>query len=395
VAAATDSPGVTLEAFSLERDVEFRTGVAGFLGPAGAPLGAPPAPALFTSWPQFAEALRAPPPDGLVPDELLYDAVQGFFANGGTRCWVTLYDPAAGGDPLKALHAAVQALAGKDDVDLVCAPSLLAFANALDLQRQLVRSCQDPDLQRDDWFLILDSPPPGSPVALGDWVSALRAEALRPADAALYYPWVVPGGSGFEALATSSAASVPPSGHVAGVYAHTDDAVGPHKAPANQDVQGIVDVAVDPGAAALPAGVNALRPFPGRGIRVWGARTLVDPAAAQSPTDVYVGVRRLVLTLRRWLVQVLQWVVMEPNTFGLWVRVRREVGARLNQLYLQGAFQGRTPEEAFYVKCDEENNPDDARAAGQLRVDVGVAPSTPKEFITIRLVRSPDRFTVA
>jgi phage tail sheath protein FI len=127
---------------------------------------------------------------------------------------------------------------------------------------------------------------------------------------------------------------------------------------------------------------------------VWGARTLVLPSS-DLDGNAYINTRRLLLTLRRWLVQLLDWAVFEPNDMRLWVRIHRELTGRLNDLFLQGALLGASPDEAFYVKCDASNNPDEDRASGNLTVDVGVAPAVPKEFITIRLVRSADGFTTA
>ena len=109
---------------------------------------------------------------------------------------------------------------------------------------------------------------------------------------------------------------------------------------------------------------------------------------------MFVNVRRLVLTLERWLVRALDWVVFEVNDLRLWVRVNRELNARLNELFLQGAFAGKTPNEAFSVKCDADNNPDDVRANGKLQIDIQIAPIVPKEFIQIRVVRSAERLTV-
>src|ERR1044071_1342082 len=163
-------PGVTVEQFSPPPAPDFRTGVAGFLGPAIA-VGIPPArlpdplqPGAgdpqqpFTTWHDFTAAFCDDSgwlANRWVPDELMWNAVQGYFQNGGTRCWVVFCDPRAG-DPRSALEAAVAKLALIDDVDLVCAPSLMARADtALALQQQLIRSFElvgDDGPRRDDWF---------------------------------------------------------------------------------------------------------------------------------------------------------------------------------------------------------------------------------------------------
>ena len=391
MAPSENRPGVAVESFPPPADPVFRTGVAGFVCPAYGPgLGSLPVARLFTSWPDFAATYRDRQ-DWLAstwhPDDVAWHSVQGFFANGGSRCWVALYDPGVTGDPRLALSTGVSTLIEIDDVDLVCAPSLAAQPGSLALQlvQQLVRDAEF----RDDWFLILDAPSPGQDVAA--WVAALRAApSNRPQNAAVYHPWLVPGGD-VEPAPRAATAMVPASGHVAGIFARTDTRIGVHTAPANEAIDGIVDVTADVGDIA---GANPIRAYPGRGIRVWGARTL---AVATSPTDpsAYIGVRRLVLTLDRWLVRALDWTVFETNDVRTWVRIHRELNQRLTALFEQGAFQGSTQDQAFYVKCDDENNPPDVRTKGELHVDVGIAAAVPKEFIKIRLVRSAEGITVA
>jgi hypothetical protein len=401
-------PGVAVEQFSPPPALEFRTGVAGFLGSAIA-VGAPPArlpdplqPSTgdpqqpFTSWHDFVVAFRDDKGwlvDRWVPDELLWNAVQGYFQNGGTRCWVVFYDLRIG-DTSVALEAAVARLAKIDDVDLVCAPSLLARADhALALQQQLIRSFELADgsgPRRDDWFLLLD--PPEATADLPARLAALRAApSNHPENIAIYYPWVALGGDTEPPplpSGTQPMLRVPPSGHIAGIFARTDQQVGVFKAPANEAIEGIVDV----DEVGEVATANPLRAFPGRGIRVWGARTLAPGEATDA--GVFVNVRRLVLTLERWLVRALDWVVFEANDFRLWVRVNRELNAKLGALFMQGAFAGKTPSEAFSVKCDADNNPADVRASGTLQIDIQIAPVVPKEFIQIRVVRSAEGLTV-
>lgn len=397
--ASLQHPGVVVEQFEPAVAAEFRTGVAGFIGFAvageGANAGPPAAPEsrLYTSWHDFAYQFRDGGgwrSGGWRPDEILWNSVQGFFGNGGRRCHVVFYDPAGTGDPRLALDRAVQVLAEQEEVDLVCAPSLMAAAAPAPLQQQLVESSKAArGAHFTEWFLILDGPPPGA--ALASWLTALRVAAKHPADAALYYPWLVPGGE-FEPAPGAPAIPppIPPSGHVAGIFARTDRRVGVHKAPANEEVLGVVDTAGD---ASDVDGANPLRAFPGRGIRVWGARTLAEIESSSDP-DGWVNMRRLVLTLERWLVRALEWVVFETNDLRLWVRIHRELEARLTDLFLRGAFQGKTPGDAFRIKCDEENNPADVRASGLLQVYVQIAPAVPQQFVTIRLIRSAEGLTV-
>lgn len=401
-------PGVAVEAFSAPSELGFRTGVAGFLcrawNPDASSIAPPALPAalLFTSWADFAEAFRA----GLdwqawLPGQLLWAGVQGFFLNGGARCWVVLYDAVATGDQRQALDIGVAALADIEDVDLVCAPSLMREPTPPDapqvLYQQLIWSCEQ---RRSDWFLILDAP--ATAAAVPDWLVGLRDaprvvmpdqrpfHMARPHDAAVYYPWLVPGGDG-EPPPGPAVAAVPASGHIAGLFARTDEQRGVHRSPANRPIEGVVDVVEDVEGVV---GANPLRALRGRGIRAWGARTLSVPASSLD-RSAYIGVRRLILTLDRWLARALDWTIFETNEVRTWVRIRRELNARLTDLFERGTFQGRTPDEAFYVKCDAENNPLELRAAGHLQVDVGVAPAVPNEFINIRLVRSAAGITVA
>jgi phage tail sheath protein FI len=128
-----------------------------------------------------------------------------------------------------------------------------------------------------------------------------------------------------------------------------------------------------------------VRAFPGRGIRIWGARTLTTDAAWAQ-----VSVRRLILTIGRWLERSSQSFAFEPNNFALWVRINRQVTAYLQGLFERGALKGTTATEAFFVKCDAETNPPDVRGAGKVVTEVSVAPVRPNEFITVRLVSGAD-----
>ena len=130
-----------------------------------------------------------------------------------------------------------------------------------------------------------------------------------------------------------------------------------------------------------PEGVNCLRAFPGRGIRVWGARTL-----SRDPNWRYVSVRRLFLTLRRWIDLNMAWATFEPNEPRLWVRIQRELTVYLTKLLRDGALKGATPEQAFFVKCDVETNPPELREVGQVVTEIGLAPLAPAEFIVVRII---------
>ena len=177
---------------------------------------------------------------------------------------------------------------------------------------------------------------------------------------------------------------IPPSGHVAGVYARSDAERGVHKAPANEVVRGATGLPIQVTRAEQdmlnPIGVNCIRSFPGRGIRIWGARTLSSDASWR-----YINVRRLFNMVEESIEGGTQWVVFEPNDRDLWARVRRDVTAYLKTVWSSGALFGSTPQEAFYVKCDDELNPPEVRDLGQLIVEIGLAPVKPAEFVIFRI----------
>jgi len=129
-----------------------------------------------------------------------------------------------------------------------------------------------------------------------------------------------------------------------------------------------------------PVGVNCIRAFPGQGIRIWGARTL-----SSDPEWRYLNVRRLFNFVEKSILNGTSWVVFEPNDDYLWSSVRRTITMFLRRVWRSGALFGRTPEQAFYVKCDAENNPEENRDAGILTIDVGIAPVKPAEFVVFRL----------
>jgi len=187
---------------------------------------------------------------------------------------------------------------------------------------------------------------------------------------------------------------IPPSGHIAGIFARTDFDIGVHKAPANvelrwvEDTTVLVDETIQAGLNQM--GVNAIRSFPGRGIRIYGARTV-----SSDPDWRYVPVRRLLLMIEEALDVETQWAVFEPNDVYTWGKVRLAITNFLETLWQRGALAGGQAEEAFFVKCDEDLNPPYERDQGRLRVDVGVAPSIPYEFIVLRLGRTFEEFEIA
>ena len=195
--------------------------------------------------------------------------------------------------------------------------------------------------------------------------------------AAYYTPWL-------EVTENEQRLLVPPSGHVVGIYARTDVDRGVHKAPANAVVRGITGLAlcITTGEQEIlnPRHVNAIRLFEGRGTRVWGARTL-----SSDPEFRYVNVRRFLIFLEASLDRGTQFVVFEPNAPETWQRVVNSVTAFLHTQWRSGALFGRTPEQAFFVRCDETTMSVDDIQNGRLICEIGVAIVRPAEFVIFRI----------
>lgn len=181
-----------------------------------------------------------------------------------------------------------------------------------------------------------------------------------------------------------------PCGAVAGIFARTDSQRGVWKAPAGLDstVTGVRELSVklsDGDNGRLnPLGVNCLRTFPGVGTVVWGARTLRGSDRLASEWK-YIPVRRLALFIEESLYRGTQWVVFEPNDEPLWAQIRLNIGAFMNNLFRQGAFQGRTQQEAYFVKCDKETTIQNDINLGIVNIIVGFAPLKPAEFVIIKI----------
>jgi phage tail sheath protein FI len=205
-------------------------------------------------------------------------------------------------------------------------------------------------------------------------------------NSALYYPWV----RASDPLQENALRSFPPCGFVAGIYARTDAARGVWKAPAGSEaaITGAVglDLAMNDreNGQLNPRGINCLRTLPVYGNVVWGARTLHGDNDRASEWK-YVPVRRMALFIEESLYRGTQWVVFEPNDEPLWAQIRLNVGAFMQNLFRQGAFQGRTPREAYFVKCDRETTTQNDIDLGIVNIHVGFAPLKPAEFVVIRI----------
>ncbi len=383
------APGVYREDLFPTPAPVLLTGVPVFLG--FAEKGPENTPQRLTLWPQFVESFGEKLADGY-----LASAVHGFFSNGGRFCYgLRLLT-------MDALEQGLEAVEPFGDIDLVCAPDLArdivrlqetdplrraqvleGLVQKLSLQQQLILEHCD---QMGNRFAILDAQPIASSTDLPKILEQRRK--LKGINGALYAPW----------LKTEEGSLVPPCGHVAGTYARGDRDIGVHQAPANMVLEDVLDLSPNLSNAdwvalnlqAEVAGVNCLRALPGRGFRVWGARTL-----SQNMAWRYINARRLLLTVGRWVELNLADVAFEPNEFSLWVRIERELTAYLESLAQQGALKGRVPEEAFYIKCDAETNPPEVREAGQIVTEIGLAPTTPNEFIVVRLIHGDSGVTLS
>ena len=331
-------------------------------------------------------------------------AVFGFLDNGGTRCWVVNVGEGGSVTGTGRKRAGLDLLEAVDEISIVATPgfhdpvSHEALLSLAERTRSMVAIC-DPPPDIDDISTLTRVATPGStrpakpadtadPDTPGSGGSGGGSGGGGPVSyrprqsdyAALYYPWLrVRDPLSGELVLT------PPSGHVAGIWARTDALRGVHKAPANEPVRGAVDlghlVTRAEHDVLNPKGVNVIRYFPGEGIRVWGARTL----AAEASEWRYLNVRRLSISIEQAIANGTRWMVFEPNDFSLWRSIRRDIGAFLTRVWRDGALLGRTPEEAFFVKCDEETNPADVRDAGMVVAHIGIAVVKPAEFVVFKL----------
>jgi len=380
--ATSLSPGVHLDIVQRKPAPAFDTGVPAFVGfvpdelrPAGSRIVSVDAPlfsALSAKLPASSQA------------SFLGAALRGFFDNGGRRCYLVAQEP--GG--IAGLDPGLDELEALSDFDLLCAPDLVRLGSPpelADAQRRLLAFVR---LKR-GVFAILDSIPcaglnPQSDLELIKAHRAALIGAPGAACAALYAP----------SLRTRPGELIPPSGYVAGAFARTDREIGVHKAPANTPCAGVIDVSLRPGPAAIEElsglGINLLRPFPGRGIRIFGARTLEGESGVS-----FVNGRRLVLTVGRWLEATLAGLAFEPHDQNLWLRIKRDVNALLGELFDRGALVGATREEAYFVKCDDETNPQAVRDAGQIVAEIGLSPRAPSEVVHLRVILGKEGVSAA
>jgi phage tail sheath protein FI len=321
----------------------------------------------------------------------LTHAVYGFFNNGGTRCFVARVRT----DNAAEIDRALTEFESIDAIAIVAAPGL----TGTDVWNRLVTHCE----LMEDRFAILDSaaavesPDGDLDITLLNYDTANNLLPGRSKNAAFYFPHVhvidpskqlqdqdpvrnIP-------LKARGRVCVPPSGHIAGLYARVDVQRGVHKAPANEVLRGAVEVKYYIGKPKQellnPQGVNCIRNLNGN-IIVYGARTVGGDRNAEWK---YVNVRRTFLYIKESIDEGTQWAVFEPNDEKLWGKLKLNVGAFLTNVWRSGALFGSTADQAFFVKCDAENNPVEVRELGQVVIEVGVAIVRPAEFVIFRITQ--------
>jgi phage tail sheath protein FI len=392
------TPGVYIEEIATgPRPIEaVGTSTAGFVGVAPDAGVRVNDPVPVTNWSEF---LRTFAPSGSKSTPLSH-AVFGFFQNGGGKCYVV--NVGAEGPIVGDASGpkGIDTLAVYDEVAIVAAPGYTDPAS----YDALLSHCE----RMKDRVAILDPPPDVDKLEMLTRVAAVTVprRARRGEGDAGAATEPEPGGAGLKPRASDSGfgafyfprlvvrdpiqstpepIAIAPSGHLAGIYARTDATRGVHKAPANEIVRGALGLThriTDESQGELNEnGVNCIRIFSREGIRVWGARTLAPSASEWR----YLNVRRLFNMIEESIGRATRWVVFEPNDVPLWKAIRRDIRAFLMLLWRQGALMGTTPEEAFFVKCDEETNPAEIVDAGMVVTIIGIAPVKPAEFVIFRI----------
>jgi hypothetical protein len=292
-----------------------------------------------------------------------------------------------------------------DEIAIVCAPGLtdaasynavITHCERLKDRVAILDAPRNVDSTKIDALKVTAVPPAPAGGAHAPTTTDSQPPGLKPRQsdggyAAFYFPWIQvrdplpPANPDPNVSQANVLVLVPPSGHIAGVWARTDATRGVHKAPANETLRGALRLAYPltrtEQGELNSAGVNCIRTFPREGVRIWGARTL----AASASEWRYLNVRRLFNMIEESIAVNTRWIVFEPNDMTLWKSIRRDISAFLMRMWRDGALMGATPEQAFFVKCDAETNPPDVIDAGQVIAIIGIAPVKPAEFVVFRI----------
>jgi hypothetical protein len=388
------SPGVYIEEVEIgAKPIEgVSTSTAGFVG--FAERGPLNRPTLVTGFAGYQSIFGGYLPGSTGDARWLAYAVEAFFNNGGRRAYVTRVAeldttkpdyarPATGVDAIvmgtdnaePSKRTGIHTLKNIKKISLVAVPGITTQA----VQNLLITHCEE----MKNRFAVLDPNSGMDLTGIQDQRNLYDSEY-----AALYYPWV----QVYDPLSRGPV-NAPPSGMICGIYARVDNERGVHKAPANETINGALGMEKIPdGSLRIITkgqqdilnlrGINCIRSFPGRGIRVWGARTLSSNALWK-----YINVRRLFNYIEESIEEGTQWVVFEPNNEKLWARVRATITQFLTRVWKDGALMGTKPEEAFFVKCDRTTMTQDDIDNGRLICMIGIAPVQPAEFVIFRIAQ--------
>ncbi|WP_018527169.1 phage tail sheath family protein [Alkalispirochaeta alkalica] len=378
------------------------TSIAGFLGVAE--KGPVDEVTLVTNWTQYSKIFG-----GMHSQGWLGHAVYLFFQNGGSKCYINnLAEPKKVAPPKEGAAKGKDGAEGSEQKEEAKPAVPEKMGNPDNLTKLIMGKDEGPG-QRTGLpafdeisdIAIVAAPGVTDPAAMDAILSHCEKNRFRvavldapevlekgidtipmPRDSthgSYYFPWVQIFDPNLE-----TEIFVPPSGGIAGVFGRVDGTRGVHKAPANEIFRGATGLRyqLTDGEQELlnPKGVNCIREFSGRGIRVWGARTF-----SSDPEWRYLNVRRLFCMVEKAIQDGTNWVVFEPNTRGLWKQITRNLTAFCLRLWKDGALFGDSPEEAFFVRCDDELNPPESIDAGYVVCEVGIAPAKPAEFVVFRV----------
>lgn len=374
------APGVYVEETSFRpRSIEgVSTSTTALVGLThSGPLAADQLPELLTSWSEFERAFGRPAETagGVSGANCLAHAARAFFDEGGRRLYVARVGGT--GADAAAWAAALTALSSLEDLSIVAAPGSTELGPTADAIQSLVIA----HAEAVRGFAVLDVPQGRTPSQARDYRRRFDSKF-----AAFHYPWVRAANPSFHARnpAAPQELLLPPSGFICGIYARTDAERGVFKAPANEVILGALGfervLTKSEQEMLNPEGVNCLRTFPGRGHRVWGART-----ASADPEWRYVNVRRYFNYLERSIDRGTQWAVFEPNGEALWANIVRAISDFLLGEWRNGALLGDKPEQAFFVRCDRSTMTQNDLDHGRLICLVGVAMLKPAEFVIFRI----------
>lgn len=360
--------------------VEHESAVAAFVG--FAPAGPLDRAVRVESFDEFAATFGDPerPLTGpYLAGAKLAHAVRGFFRNGGHICWVVR----AAGVPADATpdghldaDMGLRLIAALDEPTIIAAPDAHGLAggaeSATTIQRELVRTCE----RVVGRIALVDPPPDQDPRAALEWRAGSHIDSPS---AAAYYPWVTVADP-----ATGASTEAPPSGHAAGLWARVDERLGPHHAPTAEVVLAtdgpVADVSATEQHQLNRSGVNCLRAWPGPELRAWGACTL-----SSDPELRYLHRQRTVGHLAASIAQGTRWAAEEHNDGRLHERLRTVISAFLNQAWRAGALQGDAPAQAYFVRCDDELNDEQARASADVVIEIGLSVRRGGDFRVLRI----------